>query len=91
MRVKLKLCDAYKPAMPGRPEFVEVIGTTVGGCIKDFMTKYPQMESYLCEHPGEICPIIQIFHNGLSISLNELDTPVKDGDEIFPLLMIGGG
>ncbi len=91
MRVKLKLCDAYKPAIDGRPEFVEVNGGTVGDCIKDFMTKYPQMESYLCEHPGEICPIVQIFHNGLSISLDKLNTPVKEGDEVFPLLMLGGG
>jgi hypothetical protein len=91
MSIKLILCDAYKPAMPGRPDFVEVTGRTVGDCITDFIKRYPDMKKYIYDSPDEICPYIQFFHNGLSISRDELDRSVKDGDEIFPLMIIGGG
>ena len=91
MSVKLKLCDAYKPVLPGRPEFVEVNGETVNECFKDLITKYPDLEKYIYDRPGDMCETLLIFHNGLSISHDELDRPVKDGDEIFPLMIIGGG
>jgi molybdopterin converting factor small subunit len=91
MSVKLKLCDAYKPVMPGRPEFVEVEDGTVRDCFKDLITKYPELEKYIYDYPGEMCASLLIFHNGLSISQDELDKPVKDGDEVFPLMIIGGG
>jgi molybdopterin converting factor small subunit len=91
MSVKLKLCDAYKQAMPDRPEFVEVNGATVRNCIEDLVTRFPDMKKYIYDGPDEICAFIQFFHNGLFIPYDELDKPVKDGDEIFPLMIIGGG
>ena len=91
MSIKLKLCDSYKPIIPGRPEFVDVEGTTVMGCLKDLIAKYPHMEKYIYDYPGEMNKAILFFHNGLSISQDELDRPVKDGDEVFPLMMLGGG
>jgi len=91
MSVKLKLCDSYRPVISGRPDFVEVNGTTISECFKDLITKYPHIERYIYDSPGEMCKSLMIFHNGLSISQDALDRPVKDGDEIFPLMIIGGG
>jgi molybdopterin converting factor small subunit len=91
MSVKVKLSDACKSVMPDRLEFVEIEGGTVGDCFKDLITKYPQLEKFIYDYPGEMTAALMIVHNGLSISHDELDRPVKDGDEIFPLLIIGGG
>ena len=91
MSVRVKLCDAYKPVMPGRPDFVEVNGATINECFRDLIRKYPQLEKYIYDYPGEMCEALMIFHNGLSLSHEELNRPVKEEDEIFPLMMIGGG
>ena len=91
MSVKIKLCDSYKPVIPGRPDFVEVEGTTINDCLKDLIVKHPHIEKYIYDYPGQMCKAILFFHNGLSISQDELDRPVKDGDEVFPLMMLGGG
>ncbi len=91
MSVKIKLCDSYKSVIAGRPDFVEVEGTTIDDCLKDLIAKHPHIEKYIYDYPGEMCKAILFFHNGLSISQDELNRSVKDGDEIFPLMMIGGG
>ena len=91
MSVKFKLSDVNKGAISGRPEFVEVEGGTVGACFKDLITKYPELERYIYDYPGEMTAALLILHNGLSISHEEMDRPVKDGDEIFSMVIIGGG
>jgi len=67
----------------------EVNGDTVGECLKHLVEQFPKLK--LFDKDGKLFAYLGIYVNGESAYPEELDKPVKDGDELSIILMIGGG
>jgi len=59
---------------------IEVDGDTVGECLRHLVKRFPKLE--LFDKNGKLLDYFGIYVNGESAYPNELDTPVKDGDEL---------
>ncbi len=70
---------------------VEVSGSTVGECLTHLGKQFPGMEKMLLAENGELLSDIGIYLNGEDAYPDELAKPVKDGDELYLLYVIGGG
>jgi len=72
-------------------EAVEVKGITVGECLNHLFKQFPGMKKQLFSKNGNLFENIIISVNGESAYPKQLTKPVKDGDELNILLLIGGG
>jgi sulfur-carrier protein len=72
---------------------VESNGATVGDLINDLKAKGPGIETRLFKgQTGTLNRFVNIFVNQEDIRfLQNLDTPVKDGDEVSIVAAIAGG
>jgi molybdopterin converting factor small subunit len=70
---------------------IEVSGNTVGVCLKDLAKKFPSIEKALFSQSDQLRNFISVYINRKSVYPDELQKPVKDGDEIQIILLIGGG
>lgn len=72
---------------------VETSGSTVGDLLKDLQAKGPGIEARLFKGAtGTLNRFVNIFVNQEDIRfLQNLDTPVKDGDEVSIVAAIAGG
>jgi len=68
---------------------VEVNGDTVDECLKHLEKQFSKLK--LFEKDGRLLSYLSIYINKELTSRKELDKPVKDGDEIYIMLMISGG
>jgi len=75
----------------GDRESVEVIGNTVGDCLRNLVAEYPELDEWLFEDKKKLSKYIDIFVNDESAYPEELAKPVKDNDEIYILMQIAGG
>ena len=69
---------------------VEVNGATVKEAMDDFTGRFPGAYEKLFGADGKLLPYIQVFLNKGG-SAAEMETRVKDGDEIWLLFVIQGG
>lgn len=69
----------------------EVHGNTVGGCLKKLVELFPPIGNELLDKQGELFPHVDIRVNGHSTHPEGLAKPVKDGDELYILFLLGGG
>ena len=73
-------------------EEVAAAGTTIGQIIADLEKNYPGIKDRLCDEEGQVRRFVNIFANDEDIRfLQNLDTPVKDSDEISIVPAIAGG
>lgn len=73
-------------------EEVVAAGATIGALLGDLETKYPGIKERLCDASGQVRRFVNIFQNDEDIRfLQNLDTPVKDTDEISIVPAIAGG
>ncbi len=72
-------------------EVVEVNRNTVGECLNHLIKQFPGMKKQLFSKNGELFEYIIIPVNGESAYPEQLAKPVKDGDELNIVLIIGGG
>ncbi len=72
-------------------EIIEVNGSTVGECLNHLVRQFPGIKEGLFERNGKVHDYIDIFVNGESSYPEEMTKPVKDGDELYILRVIGGG
>jgi molybdopterin synthase sulfur carrier subunit len=73
-------------------EEVAVTGTTIGALNANLETQYPGIKERICDDSGQVRRFVNIFANDEDIRfLKNLDTPVKDGDEISIVPAIAGG
>ena len=76
----------------GGADAVAVEGCTVGAVVDDMERNHPGIKERLCDEAGQVRRFVNIFVNGDDIrSLNDLDTPVDDGDEVAIVPAIAGG
>ena len=73
-------------------EEVSAAGATIGEILTDLEQHYPGMKERLCDDKGQVRRFVNIFANDEDIRfLQNLDTPVKDKDEISIVPAIAGG
>ncbi len=73
-------------------EEVSASGATIGALITDLEAKYPGLKERLCDDKGQVRRFVNIFANDEDIRfLQNLETPVKDSDEISIVPAIAGG
>lgn len=73
-------------------EEVSVAGATVGELIVSLEKAYPGIKERLCDDSGAVRRFVNIFQNDEDIRfLQNLDTPVKESDEISIVPAIAGG
>ena len=90
MAVRVNLHLALQKYADGN-KVVEVIGSTVGQCIGALLEVYPQLESLIFDSNGKLKGYIGVYVNLQSTYTIEMDTPVKDGDEIHLVMIFTGG
>ena len=73
-------------------EEVAAQGATVGALIADLEKNYPGLRERLCDDKGQLRRFVNIFANDEDIRfLQNLDTPIKDSDEVSIVPAIAGG
>jgi len=73
-------------------EEVAAAGKTIGDLIADLEKNYPGIKERLCDENGQVRRFVNIFQNEEDIRfLQNLDTPVKETDEISIVPAIAGG
>ena len=76
----------------GGAESVGVNGSTVGNVVDDLERQFPGIKERLCDGDGRVRRFVNIYLNGDDIRfLNNLETDVKDGDELSIVPAIAGG
>jgi len=72
-------------------EVVTVEGRTVGECLTQIIKQFPGMEKALFARKGKLQNNVEVFINDATAYPNELIKPVKDGDDIYLVIMLAGG
>ncbi|MFN8598920.1 MAG: ubiquitin-like small modifier protein 1 [Candidatus Binatia bacterium] len=73
-------------------ETVSGNGATVGALIEDLEKRYAGIRERICDEQGKVRRFVNLYINGEDIRfLQQLDTKVKDGDEISIVPAIAGG
>jgi hypothetical protein len=90
MSIKVIIPESFMVASGGITE-METAGKTVGDCLKEAAKASPALQNLWFTPEGGLSKFVLLFLNGESVPGNNPDLAVKNGDEIFPLLVIGGG
>ncbi|MDZ4695607.1 MAG: ubiquitin-like small modifier protein 1 [Deltaproteobacteria bacterium] len=73
-------------------EEVTTDGATIGAVVETLEKQFPGIKERICDDQGKIRRFVNIFANDEDIRfLQNLDTPVKDSDEISIVPAIAGG
>lgn len=73
-------------------ESVEGTGETVRGLVDNLEKRHPGIRERICDEQGRVRRFVNLYLNGDDIRfLQQLDTRVKDGDEISIVPAIAGG
>lgn len=72
-------------------DVVEVNGSTVGQCLEQLVARFPELRQWLFEKNGKLNRLVEIYVNMESSYPEELAKPVKDGDELYIVVIISGG
>jgi MoaD family protein len=73
-------------------EEVTASGKNIGELIADLEKRYPGIKERICDDSGAVRRFVNIFIKDEDIRfLQNLDTPVKDGDEVSIVPAIAGG
>ncbi len=71
---------------------VEVEGTTVGQVLNNLGQQYPDLHRRIFADENQLQQYVNVYLNDEDIRfMDELETPVKDGDEIGIIPAIAGG
>jgi len=90
MSVKMSISQAVPEYSPPE-QLPEVNGKTVKECLDELVKKSPNLERWLFDEKGELHEYLDIYLNKESTYPDLLTKPVKDGDELHILCIIGGG
>ncbi len=90
MSVRVRLSTLLRQAANWQ-ETVEINQYTPLACLQDLETQFPDIRKWIYDKQGNMWGRLQLFVNGEMIRPEELTLPIKDDDELFILLNIGGG
>ena len=90
MPVKVQIPTPMRQHTEGRT-VVEAAGTTVQGVLDDLGAKFPGLTARIFDN-GQVRRFVNIYLNDEDIRyLDNLATPVKDGDELAIIPAVAGG
>ncbi len=81
----------YMQSFTNNMKVVEVHGSTVGECLNHLVKQFPGIKKQLFSKKGNLFENIIVSVNGESAYPGQLAKPVKDGDELNIVIIIGGG
>ncbi len=88
---KVRIPAPLRTLTDGKDE-VTASGNTVGELISDLEKNYPGIRTRICDDSGKVRRFVNIFANEEDIRfLSNLDTPIKESDEISIVPAIAGG
>ena len=90
MSVKVQISARFQTATNG-VGMAEVNGNTIGECLKQLVQQFPPLKKMLFDENDKLARYIMIFVNKEGAQEDGLNKPVRDGDVIYPMMMIGGG
>ena len=91
MSVKVRIPSPLRNFTNGA-DVVEAEGSSVGQVLEDLKSKASGIEGRLFKGPGQLNRFVNVYVNDEDIRFQQnLDTPVKDGDEISIVPAIAGG
>lgn len=90
MSVRVKLPPILQE-LSGGVETPEVSGSTIGECLNSLEMQFPGIKEYLFDRRGRLLRVFGIYINSDGLNPAELDTPVRENDEIVILNFLMGG
>ena len=73
-------------------EEVQLHASNIQECINTLEEQFPGSKERFCDNQGEVLASISIFVNGYNIdSLQGMQTPLKEGDEVDFMSAFAGG
>jgi molybdopterin converting factor small subunit len=90
MSVKINI-PSYLKSYTNGAQVVEVNGSIVKECLDRLVKQYPSMKKMLFTEEGKLLDYVSIYVDGEFAYADELAQPVKDGDELHLLYILGGG
>jgi len=91
MSAEVKIAS-YLTQYTGGKEIIKVEGKSVSECLHDLIKQFPAMEIILFDNKNILRAFFNIFVTGGDIAFTDkLDVPVKPGDILTILYIIGGG
>ena len=90
MSIKIDVALLAKRYTKGQ-HIIDVSGSTVGQCLDDLIKQFPGIKRGLFDGNGKLSSSIDIYVNGESAYPETLAKPVKDGDKLHIIFLIGGG
>jgi sulfur-carrier protein len=82
---------AYLRSYADDKESVTVKGKTIQECLNDLIKKYPKLKKMLFDQDEQLHNHVSIFAANEIVYADQLDKPIKDGETIHILYIIGGG
>jgi molybdopterin synthase sulfur carrier subunit len=91
MPVKVRIPTPLRK-LTNEAELVEVKAGTIGTAIAELQSQYPGIKDRLVDESGGIRRFVNVYVNEEDIRfLENLETPLKDGDEVSIIPAIAGG
>jgi molybdopterin synthase sulfur carrier subunit len=89
--VSVRLPTVLRPQANGQ-SLVQQRGDTVGQVVTELVQAYPGLRANLLDDQGKVRKFVNVYVNDEDIRfLSQLDTPVKEGDEVAILPAVAGG
>jgi len=91
MPVKVRIPTPLRTLTNG-VDVAEISGANVGEVLAALSAKFDGMDKRLFKQPGELNRFVNIYVNDEDIRfLDNLNTPIKDGDDVSIVPAIAGG
>ena len=90
MSVEIEI-PSYLQSFANDTEVAKVNGNTIGECLDELVKLFADMKKMLFTKNGKLHGYVGIYLNGEDAYPNELAKPVKDGDKLLVMYIIGGG
>ncbi len=91
MAVKVRIPTPLRTLTNG-VDIVELGGANIGELLSDLCNKFAGMDKRLFKQPGELNRFVNVYVNDEDIRfLENLTTPIKDGDDVSIVPAIAGG